>query len=238
MTRIGFVALVLVLGAAPARAQAPVAARGNLIVSADRLFGLSGNNVTTQTPAGDVSQSRTDFGLLWGSSTSLYMIPRVGIDYVLLDGGLTLGGSLGLFFSSNEPAAVNGNATSTDPGPKSTRFLVAPRVGWVHGFGGRAGIWLRGGLTYYYDNLSRYRTTRGGVEITNSARSTGLGFDIEPAVTVALADHFGFSAGLAFDLPLTGSYTQETDTNGTTTTASVDQSIRNLAVVMALIGYF
>jgi hypothetical protein len=237
MTRIGFIALVLVLGASPARAQAPVAARGNLIISADRLFGLSGNNVTTQTPAGDVSQSRTDFGLLWASSTNVYMIPRVGIDYVLLDGGLTLGGSLGLFFSSNEPAAVNGNATSTDPGPKSTRFLFAPRVGWAHGFGGRTGIWLRGGFTYYYDNLSRYRSNRAG-EITTSSRSTGLGFDIEPAVTVALADHFGFAAGLAFDLPLTGSYTVETETPTTTTTTSVDQSMRNLAVVMALIGYF
>src|SRR5262249_47216936 len=154
--------------AAPARAE--IAGAGTLVISAERLFGFSANEVTTATQNGDVSTSRTDFGLLWGSTTNVYMIPRVGVDYLVID-GLSVGASLGFFVSSNDAGTVNGITSVQTSGPTSTRFLIAPRAGWVHGLGGRLGIWLRGGLTYYYGSISSVRTGRNG-DTTISYRSS------------------------------------------------------------------
>jgi hypothetical protein len=227
--------LCIVLGAvAPARAE--IATAGTLVISAERLFGLSFNNVTTSTDNGDVSTSRTDFGLLWGSTTNVYMIPRVGVDYLVID-GLTVGGGLGFFVSSNDAGTVNGITSVDTSGPTSTRFLVAPRVGWAHGIAGRVGVWLRGGLTYYYGSISSARMGRNG-DTTVSYRSTGLGLNLEPALMVALTDHFAFSAGPVFDLPLTGSRSQEVSTPVMTRTTSYYESVRNLGLVVNLVGYF
>lgn len=231
--RIGTLALV-VTAAAPARAE--IASQGTFVISAERLFGLSANKVTTATDNGDVSTSRTDFGLLWGSTTNVYMIPRVGIDYLVID-GLTVGAGLGFFISSNDAGTVNGITSVETSGPTSTRFLIAPRVGWAHGLAGRVGVWLRGGLTYYYGSVSSDRTGRNG-DMTTSFRSTGLGLDLEPALMVALADHFAFTVGPVFDLPLTGSRSVEVSTPVMTRTTSYDESVRNIGLVVNLVGYF
>jgi hypothetical protein len=237
-SRIRVMVLTLAAAAVPAAAHAePLAAtRGTLVIGAERLFGFSSNRSTLYTPNGERSTNHTDFGLLWGSTTNLYMIPRVGADFAIID-SLTVGAAVGFFASEQDDTAVEGGTTVDADGPTSTRFLIAPRVGWVHGFTGRLGVWLRGGFTYFYDSTSRERIMRNMMTV-RSERSTGLSVNLEPALTVALADHFGFSAGLALDVPLTGSLTAEVETPTTVTSTSIDQSVRNLAVALALVGWF
>src|SRR4051812_42266977 len=94
--------LALLALTAPARA-AGIDEPGSIILSVDRLFGLSKTEATTQRPnaglrVSETKDIHTDFAFLGGSHThandaaAIFNTPRIALD-VTLAHGLTLGGA-------------------------------------------------------------------------------------------------------------------------------------------------
>jgi hypothetical protein len=123
----------------PARAE-EIGAKHNLVISAERLFGVYIDNQSVDRGAApNAVDDHTVFGLGWGPAPSTLTIPRVGIDYFLTE-ALTLGGNFG-FFSHN---IDNGGNQSTT----ITAVLFGARVGYALRLGHAVSFWPRAGLTY------------------------------------------------------------------------------------------
>ncbi|HEX9297773.1 MAG TPA: hypothetical protein VF881_18155, partial [Polyangiaceae bacterium] len=83
-------------------ASPPFGEQGQIILSADRLFGLSFWWSKLETDGGITSSANgTAINLLWGDSqdVTIYSIPRFGFDYVIVP-NLSLGGSFGFIHRS------------------------------------------------------------------------------------------------------------------------------------------
>jgi hypothetical protein len=228
--------LALVLLASPAVA-APGLAKGTVILSGERLFGLTFNRTTTETATGDRSVDHTGFGLFLSQPTTVHMQPRVALDVLVAD-GFTLGGSFGFFVGDRETSTTTGGNTMMDDlRPVTTAVVLAPRAGFAVGLGHVVSLWLRAGITYF-NSGDEQRVMVGGNSITVANRTSGLAFDIEPTLLFSPFPHFAFTAGLVADVPLTGTQKTETTVGNTTTTTSRDRTIRNFGVVAGLLGMF
>jgi hypothetical protein len=107
----------------------------NLVVSAERLFGLYGVHRERDDPGG-YDYGTTSLGLMVQPPSSLLVTPRIGIDY-FVSGSLSIGGVVGLYsHDSDGPADSSG-------------FLLAPRVGYDIAISRRWGFWPRAGLTFF-----------------------------------------------------------------------------------------
>ncbi len=245
------VAVCILAASGSAFADPGIGAHRNLIISADRLFGFSYNQFNTEFTSGSTtvesSQTRTDFGLFTGLSgtgttvstgaggyalPNVYMVPRVALDFAVAN-AFTVGGSAGFVLGSLSNSSTVNGVTSERDGPTATGILLAPRAGWTHGFGGRAGAWLRGGMTYYRVSSS---IDTGTTETTFAV--WGFSLNIEPTLTVSIVPGFGFTAGLVLDVPLTGGVESETTTGSTTTSRSIDSTHLNIGIVVGMLGWF
>jgi hypothetical protein len=217
--------------ASPAYAANPVE-HGKFMISAERLFGLSFTHETIATNNGDRSTNQTQFSLLYSSgATSVHMTPRLAFDFLPID-GLTLGGAVGVGTGKLDSSRTNNAGATVDTeGPTTTWFVISPRVGYALGLSQLAGLWLRGGVTYYYANSD----FPGG---NTSTRTTGLSFDLDPTLVLSPLEHLGFTLGFQINLPLTGSTTSETKVGGVTASTSVDHTIRNIGLVVGMVGVF
>jgi hypothetical protein len=224
------------IAAAAHAAPATAVPKGNILVGAERLFGLSVNRVTTDTSAGDTSLDQTHFGLFLANGTpvpNVYLVPRLALDFALAD-GLTLGGSIGFLVSDYDTSATNGSSTVEADGPTITTLLLSPRVGYVLGIGRIAGLWLRGGFTYFRSAVGE--DTDGNA--TSSETNWGLAIDLEPTLLLTPFEHFGFTVSFNIDLPLAGKRTVERTVGPVTTSTSVDQRIRNIGLTVGMVGVF
>ena len=196
--------LVALWLAVPARASAEeLTSRGNLVFSADRLFGLyfvhESVEVTNNTTA---KLDATSIGLGWSIPVgrSYLTMPRIGIDYFLTH-GFTLGGGIGIWSGSDG-----------DDSGSLTAFLLAARVGYALRLGHVVSFWPRGGFTYttlsIEDSTADFYTFALTVEapfvfaITEGFAFTlgpnlDLGFLAERASRDASATVFGVMAGLS-----------------------------------------
>jgi hypothetical protein len=227
--------LTLVLAPVAAHAAAtPGVKQGTMMIGAERLFGLGLSHESTATANGSTSTDNTTFTLLYSSAPNVHMTPRVTFDFALID-GLTLGGGLGFGVGNLDQSASRNNATTNSKGPTSTWLVISPRAGYVLGLNQLAGLWLRGGFTYYYINTD-FPTS--ALNTSSSSRLTGLSFDLEPTLLLSPWQHLGFTAGLAINLPLTGSSTTEVDIGSSSTTTSVDHTIRNVGILFGMEGTF
>lgn len=226
-----FLVMVVLAWAAPAAAQPGVGKRGAVVFSVDRLFGASISRTTFEGGNGtpEVTDSRTDIGLLVSAPTNIYAQPRLAVDFAIRD-ELTLGGALGLAINNGETKAELGGASNTEDLPSQTLFLLAPRIGWARDLGPVAALWLRGGLTVF--RLSQ--------EVSDelSADASGLSLNLEPTVVFSLATHFGLSAGLILDFPLVGEaeLRNEGPGGGAAMVVERDIGIRNLGVAFGFFG--
>lgn len=161
----------------PARAKAEeLGARGNLVFSAERLFGVYFKHEVVEQPNGnDDKDSGTLFGLGWSFPTSTLALPRLGIDYFLTN-AFTLGGNIG-FFSTT----LDDNTT--------TGFLLTFRAGYALRLGHSVSLWPRGGFTY----------TTYSYERTNADFYT-FALTIDAPFVFALTEGFAFTAGPVLDL--------------------------------------
>jgi hypothetical protein len=217
-----------------AQAQDKFGSQGQMVFSADRLFGVSANSTTIKQEANgqttETTNSTTGISLLWGNnaagdnSVPVSAIPRLSFDYFVID-GLTVGGSLGYYTSSG---TTKSGGVSSDL-PNTSGFAFAPRVGYALMFTDMIGFWPRGGLTYWQGKSE----TVG----TNKTTTTISGFDvnIEVPFVISPTPHFAFTVGPLLDLGLSGSYKQESGGQ----TLSPEPSIKhtNIGLVAGILGY-
>ena len=179
--------LLSMLWAAPAAAQ-EFGTQGTPALFAERLFGAYISKREVDLPGGNEDEDNfSGIGLGFRPAgepvfATPYEMARVGFDYFVID-SLSVGGALG-YATAQE---------SGDPDTEISRFLIAPRVGYVWMFSEVVGFWLRGGFTYHSTN------TDPGDGEEDALALTGEGmFVISPA------PHFGFLVGPTFDFSLTG----------------------------------
>lgn len=125
-------------------------------------------------------------------SRSTFAIPRVGLDYFIID-GLSLGGSLTILSTSVHDARDPRNDGS------ATDFLLAPRVGYAYMFGDVVGIWPRGGITYTHGSVD---PDQGGGDSNHY-----FALEIDVPLIIAPVKNFGITVGPLFDITLGGSQT-------------------------------
>lgn len=203
-------------------------AKGTMIVSAERAFGVTTTAVSADGGGGNSqTEHQTQFGLLWGSSGSAFTVPRLGFDVVVVD-HVTVGGSVGFVTgSSSVETNVNGQSSSQD-GPKSTTLAFAPRGGYLFQWD-NLGLWLRGGFTYWSTASEGQASSAGGA--SGKSTTTGFAIDLEPTFLWSPVTHFAFTAGVVLDVPISGSVSA--DGGG-----SADRKVSNAGVVAGLCAWF
>ncbi len=201
--------------------------KGQLAISAERLFGFTYNSSSVHTQAGDHDSSVTGFSLLSSTPTAAnpgsawegYGSPRVAGDYFIID-HLSLGGALGYAHVSinDQPPALNNTETTTS----GHVFTFAPRVGYALAFNDLIGFWPRAGFTYRAYSLEN-----------DSAHNLAL--TLEAPFTFNVFPHVVFWGGPTLDLGLSGSASVD---NGNGTTVSNDFHSTEFGIQTALLVYF
>jgi hypothetical protein len=213
-----------------------------LVLSADRLFGLSFTSMSEEpeTGGGTTTISRTNIAMFWPplsvETYSPYVTPHLGFD-VVVPGGFTVGGSLGFVSGTGKTKVESsaGGSVEQDDGTL-TILAVAPRVGFAVPLTSFIAFWPRVGGTIY--SISSESTGQGATPTTNKTSLTGIGLNLEPMFVLSPADHFGIVAGPVVDIPLTGK-------SSTTRTPAVgvqqpDTNVKfmNFGLTVGLLGYF
>lgn len=224
-----------------AQAEGPSPAEsGTILLSVDRVFGLTSSTVTEKDSGGgataEVTQSTAEFSLLGRSPMSagglLFSTPRLSLDFVV-GPGITLGGGIGYTVVSQEAESkvtVNGStATETDDGPSATGFLFAPRVGYLAVFGPYIGLWPKLGITYISVNSE---SSSGDTET-----STGItGFSTDIPLVIMPGPGVMLTVGLTLDTTLAVS--RETTSNSVTVEDESDRSVTEVGIQGGLAGFF
>jgi len=175
-------ALALCLGlSSPALASAQeLGEKGEGVLSADRLMGISANRISGEQGNNHYSNDWTSISFGWRTSPDLspFDVPRLAFDYMVIE-HLSIGGALG--YVSHDGDAAD-----------SSSFIVAPRIGYAYAFGRVVGIWPRGGFTYHTTSFD------------NGFDEKGFALTLECPFTFSPAPHFAISIGPTFDVDLFG----------------------------------
>jgi hypothetical protein len=236
--------LVATAATLPARAD-DLGKTGQIILSAERLFGLQFSSVANEDGAsGDKSTvSRTNVSLLipsLGFNLNPHEIPRVGLD-VSVAGGLTVGAALGYLSSTgktkDEPVMM---PSTEEDDPTFTTLLFAPRVGYVVSLTPLFAFWPRAGITYYNVGLESTNTTGGPNPMTTTSKTTlsGVALDLEAMFVLTPVQHFGITASPIVDIPLSG--TQSISRTPAPAVAPVDDKVKftNYGLSFGVLGHF
>jgi len=228
----------------PAFADEPFGATGQVILSGERMFGLSFPREMMEDGATGTktTDSRTNIALLWPSLPVLtlepYGIPRAAVDFSVAS-GFTVGGSIGFFSGTGstkrEPAA-GGVSVETDD-PTVTMFTFAPRVGYALPLAPQFAFWPRAGVTYY--NIGVSSTNTANPPVTNKTTLSGFGIDLEPMFVFTPVPHFGITASPVVDIPVSGTSHSERTPPGTNP-PPIDDKVKflNFGLTFGLLGYF
>jgi len=192
-------------------------AKGQLAISAERLFGfvhdsatLDGNTTKTDTISLLSSPLIVGSSGVWGG----FGTPRVAGDYFVID-HLSVGGAIG--YAHWSVSTPNGPVTTS---VDADSFTFAPRAGYFFGFTDIVGIWPRAGFTY--------KTYSSG---NNSGHDLAL--TIEAPFMFTVIPHVAFWGGPTLDVGLSGSQSQKVGT----TTRSVDFNATEIGIQTGLVGY-
>lgn len=180
--KIALTALALPLAwLSPALAGAQeLGSKGEGVLSADRLMGISSHRISGQLGNNRYSNDWTSISFGWRTppDSSPFDIPRLAFDYLVID-HLSIGGALG--YVSHDGDANDGSA-----------FLLAPRIGYAYAFGRVVGIWPRGGFTYHSTSIDGVYDERG------------FALTLECPFTFSPAQHFALHVGPTLDVDLFG----------------------------------
>lgn len=214
----------LLLFVSSGASAADFAQKGQIAISAERLFGFTYDSATVSLPAGDQTVKVTGFNLLSspvdvsGQNWRGYGTPRIAGDYFIID-RLSLGAALGYAHSSATSTTGLANTELTVSGDS---FTFAPRVGYAFALNDLIGIWPRGGFTY--------RTFSAGNVSTHD-----LALTLEVPFTFNILPHVVVWGGPTLDLGVSGAASVETG-NGSTT--SRDFNATEFGIQSALLVYF
>ncbi|HET8939510.1 MAG TPA: hypothetical protein VFN67_38985 [Polyangiales bacterium] len=177
------VVLALWLAVDPARVEAEeLGSKGNLVFSAERLFGVYFDHLTVEeTNTVDRKFDTTVIGLGWSSAAvdAPLLTPRLGIDY-FLGNAFTLGGSIGfLSFSRNDYT--------------TTTFLLSFRAGYALRLGHSVSLWPRAGFSYYNSSYEN-----------SNADTNTFAITIDAPFAFALTEGFALTLGPVIDLGFIG----------------------------------
>lgn len=216
----------------------PIGAGGQLILSADRLFGLNFSKFKSESDDGDVTTlSRTDVALLFRPVMNTpATIPQIGLD-VGVAGAFTLGGALGFYSQSgeNESTPNGGGTTISNDSPTVTAFVLAPRMGYGIPISSWLTFWPRLGLSYY--NFHTSQTMGNGAERDNTF--SGMSLNVDPVFVFIPVQHFAITAGPYLDMPLSGSTSSEVTQNGMTMSGpEVSSKYTEFGLKLGLLGAF
>lgn len=183
-------------------------AKGQGVLSADRLMGLSWTHVAGERGPLNYKNDYTSFSFGWRSSPDLspFDVARLAFDYMIVD-HLSLGGALGYVAHSGDGADVS-------------QFIVSPRIGYAYAFGRVVGIWPRGGFTYHSTSAD------GGWD------EKGFAFTAECPLTFSPAPHFAIHVGPTFDVDMFGDRDTPAAVDGG------DRTYRNFSINAGLLGWF
>jgi hypothetical protein len=222
---------------------------GEFIISADRLVPLFAYTRVVQqnpnnTPNTSLATEQTSISLLWGENTQqpvFFTVPRAGFDYTVIP-NLTVGGDLAIYFSlgSNQslkqPSANGGTETTSSGDGGLFLFGIAPRVGYILRLNRIISFWFRGGFSFYTQNTD---TAKNGQGQFTRFMTDEFALDIDPQVVFTFVPHFGVTAGLTLDVPLSGEMaTTSFNGMGGSTEFSNGNSILFFGATVGLIGYF
>jgi hypothetical protein len=192
--------------------------KGQLAISAERLFGFVHDSSTISGNGGDATTKTDSFTFLssnLGGGVLAFSQPRVAGDYFVID-HLSVGAALG-YSHISVSIPINGNTSSSTSGDSWT---FAPRAGWAFTFTDLIGIWPRAGFTY--------RSLSAGIE-----GSHVFGLTLEAPVTFTVIPHVVFWGGPTLDIGLTGSHDVDTGNN---TTVSVDYNATEIGIQTGLVA--
>ncbi len=195
-------------------------ARGELIVSADRLLPwVSYSSQTVTATQGDVTTKTTDSG---GSLAffvgrepalgALHTVPRLAVDFTILR-NLTLGTSLafavglgGVHREERTSPTVDAKTDRDGRAPQSMMLGFAPRLGYViHGTPHLA-FWARAGLSFYANSSKSEETSNLGVTSTSRVSDALFSLDVDPLLVWSPIPHVMVMAGPLLNVSLSGSH--------------------------------
>jgi hypothetical protein len=200
--------------------------RGQFIVGVDRLFSLfeyQQNSYDEFVPfPGDTktvqSTTQTSLGFFWGGTfngvESIYTVPRVGLDYTIIN-NVTIGGELIAFFtlggSKNTEDDTNNSSTTAHNGlPGATVLGLAIRGGYILALSDMFSLWFRGGFSDYAVT-SKTTVTMGNITTENTLGYKQFALDLDPQFVFTPFRHVGFTAGLTADIPIGGEHWSDTN---------------------------
>jgi len=199
-------------------------------VSAERMFGFATSTATSKQADGtESSTTRTGVGLLDQFPTSVYQLPRIGVDVVVV-AGLTVGAAL-TYWTASWSETSGGQSQD---GPTLQALVVNPRVGYALMFGSVVGIWPRLGFTYSSLQSSQTAWTGGGT-VTEKDTTTASALSAEALLLLAPVDHLAFTVGPVLDVGLGGS--DKTEVPGMPT-SSHDVTTSSFGIQAGVLGYF
>jgi hypothetical protein len=227
--------------------------KGQLIVSADRLFPLfSYTSVSVTETNNNVTTTTTDHGsslvLLFGSEPGIgavnpHTIPRAAVDFTVID-RLTLGGDvvLGFGLGGSHKVETNNNGTTrsfSNDAPTETVIGFGPRVGYILPLTDILAFWPRGGVSFYSVHTRTVVTdNQGNTQHTDTDTDTIFSLDLDPQLAIVPIPHFFFHAGPLINIPIGGSHKIERTTGNTTESTSDDLSIFHFGLSVGLGGWF
>jgi len=217
---------------------------GTFAIGGERLSGFYHSSITAtqDTPFGQIKISDTTdhFTLLTNVaggttggtgttniSSSYADIPRLGLDFFVID-GLSLGGTLGIDHTALGSPTASGpgvNVTPQNAGGSITTWLFSPRVGYVFMFNDSIGIWPRGGLAYYHTSVSPDQGYGSSLHF--------FSLDLEAPFIFALTNGFAITAGPLFEISLDGS----TSSDNPNVSASTGLSYTTFGISVGLLGW-
>jgi hypothetical protein len=212
-------------------------ARGQLILSADRLSPVLSYVRGTVGDVGDDSvysttRTSTSLSLLWsGNPQDFYDIPRVGLDYAVAS-NFTIGGTAFATLPLTSTRKTNFAAPTDSGDDTSTQALgVGLRGGYIARLTPRVSFWGRAGFSY-----TRVETDLPQDKLTQTLSQFAL--SLEPLLVIRAAPHFGVQLGPVIDVPLSGNLYEVSSASSAGGPTDIDASELHIGITAGLLGWF
>lgn len=199
---------------------------GQITFGVDRVMGVAFDTQTISPDQGGDIKNKSTTVALFGNDGGTGMIPRLSLDYFVVE-SISVGGSFLYISRSTETETDAGSAD----GPTTSTFGIAPRVGYAMAFDETFSIWPRAGITYY-SSKTETPATGGGNDTTDT--TSGLDLTVEVPVGISPMEHFAILVGPYVDFGLSGEVEQD---NGTTS-QKADQKTTSYGLTVGMLGYF